>query len=246
MARELHNWLVNCIHDKHLIGAARLHFRGRLIDIGCGTKPFQQQLSGIVREHVGVDHADCLHNKGKIDVVAPAYHIPIESSSFDSALSTAVLEHLEEPEAALRECHRVLKNGGIAIYSVPFIWHIHEKPRDFYRFSKYGLKYLFEKVGFEIVEIRPLSGFIVTFGQLLVYYLYAFNRGPLKYVPVIPAIGMVVQAGCYLLNKVDRTDIWTWAYLVVARARKESTPADIHARAVDHIGGGAALAGHKT
>jgi SAM-dependent methyltransferase len=83
-----------------------------------------------------------------------------------------VLEHLEEPEAAIRECHRVLRPGGTAIYTVPFIWHLHEEPRDFFRYSKYGLRYLFEKVGFEIVELRALSGFWVTFGQLFVYNLY--------------------------------------------------------------------------
>ena len=106
---------------------------------------------------------------------------------------------------------------GIAIYSVPFIWHLHEEPRDFYRFSKYGLKYLFEKVGFEIVEIKALSGFWVTFGQLFVYKIYRFNRGPLRYIPVIPALSIVIQGVSYLLDKIDKTEQWTWMYMVVAR-----------------------------
>jgi len=40
-----------------------------------------------------------------------------------------------------------LEAGGIAIYSVTFVWHLHEEPRDFYWFSKYGLRYLLEKTG---------------------------------------------------------------------------------------------------
>lgn len=36
------------------------------------------------------------------------------------------------------ECHRVLKKGGPAIYQVPFIWHLHDEPRDFYCFSQYA------------------------------------------------------------------------------------------------------------
>jgi len=142
---------------------------------------------------VTVDHEATFHDKGNIDLFGTAYDIPAEDESFDSAICTAVLEHLEEPELALRECFRVLKKNGVAIYSVPFIWHLHEEPRDFYRYSKYGLKYLFEKVGFEIVELKALSGFWVTFGQLFVYNLYRFNRGPLRYIPIIPMVGLVIQ-----------------------------------------------------
>ena len=130
------------------------------------------------------------------------------------------MEHLEEPERALRECHRVLKPGATAIYSVPFIWHLHEEPRDFYRFSKHGLRYLFEKSGFEIVELTALSGFWTTFGQLLVYRLHGFHRGVLRCVPVIPALGLAIQATSYLLDRVDRREEWTWMYLVVARKRE--------------------------
>jgi uncharacterized membrane protein len=100
---------------------------------------------------------------------------------------------------------------------VPFIWHLHEEARDFYRFSKYGLKYLFEKADFELIEIKALSGFWVTFGQLFVYNIYRFNRGPLRFIPIIPAIGLVIQGISYLLDKIDKTEQWTWMYMVAAR-----------------------------
>ena len=143
-------WLICYLTDaKYMAYCDKEHYiKGRLIDIGCGTKPYRDLLVPFVTEHIGVDHEETFHDKSNIDRFGTAYDIPYEAESFDSALCTAVLEHLEEPEQALRECHRVLKPGGVAIYSVPFIWHLHEEPRDFYRYSKYGLKYLFEKVGF--------------------------------------------------------------------------------------------------
>lgn len=211
------NWLVHKIHDGHLRKVAQEYLKGRLIDIGCGAKPYKELLAPFVSEHLGVDHPATLHDKSNIDLVGTAYDIPVRSSTFDSALCTSVLEHLEEPELALRECHRILKTGACAVYSVPFIWHLHEEPRDFFRYSKYGLNYLFEKVGFKVVKIKPLSGFWVTFGQLLVYNLYRLNRGPLRWLKVIVAIGFLIQVIAYVLDKLDRTEQWTWMYMVVAR-----------------------------
>jgi len=193
------------------------YIKGSLIDIGCGTKPYKDFWSHVVTKHIGIDHSSVLHNKENIDLFATAYAIPLGDESFDSAICNAVLEHLEEPESAIRECYRLLKPGGIAIYSVPFIWHLHEEPRDFFRYSKYGLKYLFEKVGFEIVELKALSGFWVTFGQLLVYNLYRINYGPLRWLRIVDAVGLLIQAISYTLDRIDKTEQWTWMYMVVAQ-----------------------------
>jgi SAM-dependent methyltransferase len=219
MAKGLKNLLVNRIHDRQFKRLASTFLSGRLIDIGCGEKPYAVMLKPYVTEHIGIDHEDTLHDKSHIDRFGTAYDIPAKNGEFDSAICVAVLEHLEEPEKALRECHRVLKQGGSAIFTVPFIWHLHEEPRDFYRYTKYGLRYLFEKTGFEILELKALSGFWVTFGQLLVYNVYRLNRGPLRYVPIIPALGLLIQAPSYLLNKIDRSEQWTWAYIVLVRKK---------------------------
>ena len=217
MAKEVKNILVNHVHDKQLKIFSKQYLTGCLIDIGCGTKPYKDLLSPFVAEHIGVDHEATFHDKSNVDLFGTAFEIPADSETFDSAICTAVLEHLEEPEQALRECRRVLKPGGVAIYSVPFIWHLHEEPRDFYRFTKYGLKYLFEKTGFEILHITALSGFWVTFGQLFVYNIYRFHRGPMRYIPIIPIIGLAIQGVSYLMDRVDKSEQWTWMYMVVAK-----------------------------
>ncbi len=211
------NVLVHWILQNELRCAGQKYIKGSLVDIGCGRKPYKDLFAPYVAEYIGIDHEGTTHDRANIDRFGTAYEIPADNSEFDSALCTAVLEHLEEPEFALRECYRVLKPGGVAIYTVPFIWHLHEEPRDFFRYSKYGLKYLFEKVGFEVIEIKALSGFWVTFGQLLVYNLYRLNRGPLRWLRVIAAAGLTVQAVAYVLDRFDKTEQWTWMYLVVAR-----------------------------
>jgi SAM-dependent methyltransferase len=219
MARNTKNILINRIVERHLREMAPRYLRGRLIDIGCGTKPYMEMIAPFVSEHVGLDHEGSRHSRARVDLTGSAYCIPVPEASFDSALCAAVLEHIEEPEQAIRECWRVLKPGGVAIYSVPFIWHLHEEPRDFFRYTKYGLRYLFEKCDFEILEMRALSGFWVTFGQLFVYYIYTFNRGPMRWIPIIPALSLLTQGVCYVLDRFHRTEQWTWMYMMAARKK---------------------------
>ena len=214
-----HNWLVYKIMDKEIQNSLQKYAKGRLLDIGCGEKPYAEMLKPYVAEYIGLDHENTLHDKSKIDLFGTAYNIPIENGYFDTVLCTAVLEHLEEPDKAIKEANRVPKKGGYAIYTVPLFWHLHEEPRDFYRYTKYGLKYLFEKNGSEIVELKALSGFWITFGQEFVYYLWRFRKGG-KLNPfywIIPVIGMFIQGICYLLNKIDHPEEFTWMYLVAVR-----------------------------
>ena len=109
MAKEMKNILVNHIFKQQFKQYASTYLKGRLIDIGCGEKPYKELLAPYVTEHIGVDHVDTFHDKSNIDLFGTAYENPVDEQSFDSAICTAVLEHLEEPEQALRECHRVLK-----------------------------------------------------------------------------------------------------------------------------------------
>jgi len=217
--KNLHNVLVRSIADKAILDYSKTYLKGKLIDIGCGVKPYQKGLESIVDEHIGVDHEGTLHDISNADLVGTAYDIPAKDETFDAALCTAVLEHLEEPEKALKECNRVLKKGGVVVYSIPFIWHIHERPRDFYRYSNYGIEYLFKKADFEILKLEALSGFWITFGQLFVYYLLRFNRGPLRWFKIITIIGLLIQGIVYLLDKLDKAEDWTWMYIVAAKKK---------------------------
>lgn len=214
-----HNWLVNKISDAALANAIEKYAHGILLDVGCGEKPYSHLTKSYVDQHIGLDHESTMHEKSNINLFGTAYDIPVEDRYFDTILCTAVLEHLENPDRAINEASRVLKNGGYAIYTVPLFWHLHEEPRDFFRYTKFGLKYLFEKNGFKIIEIKPLSGFIVTFGQEFIYFLWRFRLGG-KFNPlwwIIPPICCIIQIVCYLLNKIDHSYEFSWMYLVTAK-----------------------------
>ena len=209
------NWLIYRIHDAALEKALERYASGVLVDIGCGEKPYAAMVRPLVKQHIGVDHIETLHAMHNVDVIGTAYDTTLSNDSADTVLCTAVLEHLERPSEAICEMYRILKPGGHVILSAPLFWHIHEAPRDFYRFTKYGLQYIFETNGFNILELNPLSGFIVTFSQELTYFLNKFHRRPLRW--LVKGVQFTIQWIAYQLNRWDRSESFTWLYLVIAR-----------------------------
>ncbi len=204
------------IAGKYIRDRASIHFSGKMLEIGCGAKKKGLLIGEFVEEHVGLDHEQSLHELSNINIYGTAYFLPIKDASYDCVLSTSVLEHLEEPSKALFESFRVLKPGGIGLFTMPLFWHLHEEPRDFFRYTKYGLHYLFDSSGFEILEILPLSGFWVTFGTELNYYMQRFRRGPLKFF----VDGIVIMANIIspiLDQGLLRDEKFCWQYLVLVR-----------------------------
>lgn len=93
-----------------------------VLDIGCGrTAPNLRQLIGKAKRLVGIDVVDLdtsatdvvLH---KADVCSMTF---LEDGSVDLAYSRSVMEHLEHPDRALREMHRVLRKNGRYIFLTP-------------------------------------------------------------------------------------------------------------------------------
>jgi len=69
-----------------------------------------------------------------------------------------VLEHTENPIKAVENIFAVLKKGEKVLVSVPFNFHIHDEPFDYFRFTQYGLKLLFKK--FSKIEIKKRNGWL--------------------------------------------------------------------------------------
>jgi SAM-dependent methyltransferase len=82
---------------------------------------------------------------------------PFRPESFDLIVSTWVLEHLANPKTFIQEAYRALRPGGWLVLSVPFLYHKHASPGDYYRFTDDCLRYLLSTHGFEVVDIRPIG-----------------------------------------------------------------------------------------
>jgi hypothetical protein len=57
------------------------------------------------------------------------------------------------------------------VVTTPFMWGIHEQPRDFYRYTSYGLEYLVAKAGFVGVTVESVGGYWTTAALRFSYHL---------------------------------------------------------------------------
>lgn len=156
--RSPHNWLIYDVSDAWLTRFTD-QYKGHLYDLGCGEMPYKSWLLNYADQYTGVDWDSTLHEL-KADILADLNEpLPIESEVADTVISLSVMEHLREPQVFLREAHRILKPRGAMILQVPFMWWVHEAPYDYYRYTRFGLQYLFEKAGFVDVQVYPSTGF---------------------------------------------------------------------------------------
>lgn len=211
----VHNRINYRIMEQALEYAAGRYARGRLVDVGCGSKPWRGVFAPHVVEHVGVDHVDSRRAPGSVDVIAGAYEIPLPEGHAETVLLSAVLEHLEQPARALAEAHRLLAPGGHLILTTPLFWPLHEQPRDFFRYTPHGLRFLLEEAGFEVVETVPLSGVWTTVSLEVSYALRRYRKAPLA--PVVDALTAALQWAAARWDQVDFQPKFSWSHLVIGR-----------------------------
>lgn len=86
------------------------------------------------------------------DVIADIHNIPLDGESVDCVFCTGTLEHVERPEAVLKEIFRVLKKKGIVYIDVPFMQCYHPDPDDYWRFTIKGIELACTRNGFTKIE----------------------------------------------------------------------------------------------
>jgi SAM-dependent methyltransferase len=94
--------------------------------------------------------------------------LPFEPMSFDTIYAVEVIEHLENP-ALIREAYRILKPGGIFIYTTPNI--LNANSRFDYLFS--GFFELFGLISYDSKDAGNVEGHIMPLNY---YYLDYFMR----------------------------------------------------------------------
>lgn len=144
---------------------------GRLLDVGCGSKPYEHLFR--VTEYVGLEFegaGDRAVTQG--DFVYDGQTFPFADATFDTVFASQVFEHVFNPEQFLAEAHRVLRADGRLLLTMPFVWDEHEQPRDFARYSSFGIKHLLEKRGFRVLALHKTGADLSVALQMWGMYAY--------------------------------------------------------------------------
>jgi SAM-dependent methyltransferase len=154
----------------------------RLLDVGCGVKPYYPFFAGVVSEYVGVDVVE----NPAAELLGPVEALPVEDASFDVVLCTQVLEHCDDPAQAVRELRRVIRPGGRVLASTHGVQVYHPSPADYWRWTHEGLHRLFTtSAGWSTVTVEPAAGTGSALAMLLGTYVeIALRRSVLARPPV--------------------------------------------------------------
>ena len=139
--------------------ALQRHAKGRLLDLGCGKVPLYAAYRELVDEIVCVDWANTLHESKHVDFLRDLNEdLDLNGQLFDTVLLSDVLEHIRKPDKLLAQIHGLMRAGGKVIIGVPFFYHIHEAPNDFFRYTRYALISLAEESGFKVCYLEETGG----------------------------------------------------------------------------------------
>lgn len=154
--------------------------QGRIIDLGCGTKPYQH-LFVAATSYIGLDieHSGNTDQKSAIDLYYDGVTFPLENESIDGVFSSETFEHIFNLPHILDEIHRVLKPGGQLLFTCPFFWPEHEVPYDYARYTSFALTHLLRERGFDIVAQEKTGHYLLALlqGKALFRY-FIVNRIP--------------------------------------------------------------------
>lgn len=171
-----HNWAIKRA-DNTFIDLKKYLITGVTLDLGCGSAPFQEEIKEKCSTYAAIDWPQSAHACGANIFSDITKTLPIRDASIDTIIAMHVIEHIPEPLPFLEECNRVLSSGGYMISAIPFQWWEHEAPRDYYRLTQYGIRYLFEKAGFTIEYLNPSTGFWLMLQLKINYQTSRFTQG---------------------------------------------------------------------
>jgi SAM-dependent methyltransferase len=155
----------------------------RVLDVGCGVKPYYPFFAGVASEYVGVDVVE----NPAAELLGPVEALPVDDASFDVVLCTQVLEHSDDPAQAVRELHRVTRPGGRVLVSTHGVQVYHPSPVDYWRWTHEGLRRLFEQnATWAGLTVEPAAGTGSALAMLLGTYVeIALRRSVLARPPVM-------------------------------------------------------------
>jgi SAM-dependent methyltransferase len=138
---------------------------GTVLDLGCAYGYFMKHCEAAGYQTIGVDIAPMAIKKARKVTKSPLHQLivgkeplPVKNGTVDIVSLFNMLEHIENYPQALRECHRVLRKGGLLYIYVPTEprWLTDDTHLNY--FTTKTLAFVLEHFGFEIITMGEEGG----------------------------------------------------------------------------------------
>lgn len=217
-------WFVE-LGSRALAAFVRDHTAGTVVDIGCGRMEIARYLVTDNHRYIGLDHpapvASLYHTRPQ--VYADAQCLPIRSAAVDVALIVNVLEHLHSPDAGLTEIRRILRVDGVCVAEIPFIYPLHDRPFDYFRWTAPGIEALFRRHGLAVREVVALTQPLESVALMLNLAVSRtivnalIRRSPVALLlPFAPLVFLIANTAAFMLSWFSKDDAMPYGYRVVA------------------------------
>ncbi|MEM8751320.1 MAG: class I SAM-dependent methyltransferase, partial [Pseudomonadota bacterium] len=167
----------------------------KILVIGCGRARTAIE-AAFAQTKFSFCHTDIDVNSDG-DVICDAHDLPFQSECFDGVITTAVMEHVLNPDVVASEIVRVLTPGGFVYSEVPFLQAVHEGAYDFTRFSLSGHRRLFER--FDEKE----AGMVAGPGTALVWQINECARFLVPTRPLSAVVRLVLRYLTFWIKYLD-------------------------------------------
>jgi 2-polyprenyl-3-methyl-5-hydroxy-6-metoxy-1,4-benzoquinol methylase len=173
--KGLINKVYHVVRKKTLADKLRLinkiHARGKLLDIGCGTGAFLQVCKNDGWTVNGIEPDEGARAMAQIKLGATIERDILTSFSeekFNVITLWHVLEHVHQLNETVEKIENLLSLGGKVVIAVPNInsydakhfgkyWAAYDIPKHLYHFSRETLELLMKKHGIKLVEVLPMK-----------------------------------------------------------------------------------------
>lgn len=177
----------------------------KIADIGCGNKPYEKQIRKKLNlkkiEYIGFDFSG---NDYDFKIDMNQEKIPLQSNSIDIVICTEVLEHLYNPNNALKEIRRIIKPNGILFLTSPFMFPIHEVKHDYHRYTHNFYRNYFEN---DIIIKEVISNTALSFPLYVINYYYG-QIAKTNY----KIVGILQKPLDYIALKILKNRVATYSY----------------------------------
>lgn len=153
------------LHLRHLVCDLETALAGvngpvrEVLDLYCGSRPYDD-LFPAGAHCVGLDVVG--NPYGVADVVTDDF-IPFPDESFDLVTCIEAFHYVEDPRQGVREIGRVLRPGGTAIVTIPFVWEYNREILE-HRYTGPELADLF--AGWDAVDVVENGGQAVVWATV--------------------------------------------------------------------------------